>query len=35
MDCIDVTQGEEQRRAFMIMVMNLQVPQNIGKFLKS
>jgi hypothetical protein len=33
MDCIDLAQDIDQRRALVNTVMNLRVPQNAGKFL--
>jgi hypothetical protein len=35
MDWIDLAQNRDQWRAFMNTVMNLGVPQNAGKFLRS
>jgi hypothetical protein len=35
MDCIDLAHDTDQWRALVNTVMNLQVPQNIGKFLRS
>jgi hypothetical protein len=35
MDWIEMSHDGDQRRALVIMVMNLQVPQNMRKFLKS
>jgi hypothetical protein len=35
MDWIDLAQDREQWRALVNMVMNLQVPYNVGKFLSS
>jgi hypothetical protein len=35
MDWIDLTQDKSQWRALVNMVMNLWVPQNVGKFLSS
>jgi hypothetical protein len=33
MDCIDLAQDTDQRRALLNMVMNFRVPQNGEKFL--
>jgi hypothetical protein len=35
MDCIDLAQDRDQRRALVITVMSLWVPLNVGKFLSS
>jgi hypothetical protein len=35
MDWIDLAQGMDQWRALVSTVMNLRVPQNVGKFLSS
>jgi hypothetical protein len=35
MDCIDLAQDRDQWRPCMNTVMNVRVPQNIGKFLGS
>jgi hypothetical protein len=35
MDCNGLAQNRDQWRALVNMVMNLQVPQNVGKFLSS
>jgi hypothetical protein len=35
MDWIDLAQGRDQWRTLVNTVMNLRVPQNIGKFLSS
>jgi hypothetical protein len=35
MNCIDLAQDMDQRKDFLNKVMNLWVPQNLGKFLSS
>jgi hypothetical protein len=35
MDRIDLAQDKDQRRAVVNTIMNLWVPQNVGKFLSS
>jgi hypothetical protein len=35
MDWIDLAQARDQWRSLLNMVMNLRVPQNVGKFLSS
>jgi hypothetical protein len=35
MDCIDMAQDTDQRRALLNTVMNLLIPQNVGMFFTS